>query len=435
MLHKKNVLASARWAVFVARRLSRVDRNGRAAATSRLASLGIALGVMTLIVVTGVMNGFQMGFKDAIMEISSGHVRAFCADKSDEPRLEALAAESENIRSCVPFFEAESLAAGKSGRQAAAFIRAASESIMRDDPGFARELRISSGSFDVSSAKSIVLGSALAYSLGVRVGDTVTLIAMSGSNDSALFSSDRKFTVTGIFHSGYADINSSFAFIGIKWAKEYLGESARKIYMLKLKRPSADAQAISSIESMLPNVSCESWREYNRSFFGVLRVEKNMLMMITLLVFVVAAVNIYNGMRRLVFEKKSEISILSALGGGHREIQMIFTLRGFLMGLSGAAAGVAAGLLVCANMKSVFLFAGGALYAARYLAAMVVSPERAALLSENPMFALYASIPARVFASEIFLTALFGIAAPLAASFAASGAVLKMNPAEVLRDE
>lgn len=105
------------------------------------------------------------------------------------------------------------------------------------------------------------------------------------------------------------------------------------------------------------------------------------------------------------------------------------------MGLSGAAAGVAAGLLVCANMKSVFLFAGGALYAARYLAAMVVSPERAALLSENPMFALYASIPARVFASEIFLTALFGIAAPLAASFAASGAVLKMNPAEVLRDE
>ena len=73
---RNNMIASLRWVLFVSWRFSRVDRKGRSAVTSFLASLGICLGVMTLITVISVMNGFQLSFIDAIMEISSYHVSA-----------------------------------------------------------------------------------------------------------------------------------------------------------------------------------------------------------------------------------------------------------------------------------------------------------------------------------------------------------------------
>ena len=75
MIRKINNIFRFRWIDFVSRRFSRVDRNGRSAVTSFFASLGICFGIMTLIVVMSVMNGFQMEFKDAIMEISSYHIQ------------------------------------------------------------------------------------------------------------------------------------------------------------------------------------------------------------------------------------------------------------------------------------------------------------------------------------------------------------------------
>ena len=73
---KKNLITQIRWISAVSRRFARVDRKGRSAVTSRLATLGICFGVMTLTVVMSIMNGFQMSFIDAILEVSSYHLRA-----------------------------------------------------------------------------------------------------------------------------------------------------------------------------------------------------------------------------------------------------------------------------------------------------------------------------------------------------------------------
>ena len=435
MIRKINNIFRFRWIAFVSRRFSRVDRKGRSAVTSFFASLGICFGIMTLIVVMSVMNGFQMEFKDAIMEISSYHIQVRGITDDTEKSFVSWCEGEKDIVSVNPFYEAQSFTVGPSGGQAAALIRALPHDIAERDAGFAREVLMVSGSFSIEDEDEIVLGSSLADSLGARAGSEVTLLALSGGSDVALLSRERRFRVSGIFHSGYADINASYAFINLESGKKNFGRSAEKAYGLKLRRESSDAHAIGKINKLFPQLSVVSWRQYNRSFFGVLRVEKNMLMILVLLIFVVVAINIYSGMRRLVYERRSEISILAALGGKSGEVKSIFIVRGFFTGCAGAAGGVLLGLALCVNIGSVFSFASGAMYWTQYFFTLLFSPENALFVRENPMFMLYASVPARIFPLEVFMIALFGIASPLAASYAASRDVLKMTVAEVLHDE
>lgn len=434
MIRKINNIFRFRWIAFVSRRFSRVDRDGRSAVTSFFASLGICFGIMTLIVVMSVMNGFQMEFKDAIMEVSSYHIQVRGVTDDMEERFASWCKSEKDIVSATPFYEAQSFMAS-SGGQAAALIRALPHDIVETDAGFARETLMVSGSFSIEDEDEIVLGSSLADSLGVRTGSEVTLLALSGGSDVALLSRARRFRVAGIFYSGYADINASYAFINLKSGKKNFGRSAEKVYGVKLRRESFDSHIIGKIKAFFPTLTAVSWREYNRSFFGALRVEKNMLMILVLLIFVVVAINIYSGMRRLVYERRREISILAALGGKGGEIKSIFILRGFFTGCAGAAGGVLLGLLICVNIGGVFLFASEALYRTQYFFTLLFSPENAAFIRENPMFMLYASVPARIFPFEVFMIALFGIASPLAASYAASRDILKMTVAEVLHDE
>ena len=424
---------SFEWIYFVSKRLSRVDRKGRSAVTSFLASLGVCFGVMALIVVMSVMNGFQMSFIDAIMEISSYHLRV--QKVSDSEAFSEWCSEEKSVKDVTVFYEAQGLMVGTGGRQVPAMVRAIDPDVMKHDEGFRKEASIVSGRFDLLDEDSIVLGYTLARSLGVHVGSKVNILALSGSTDVSLLSQKRIFTVRGIFYSGYADINSSYAFINLSSGKKNFGSGAREIYGVKLYNSNHDAQVLSRLQKVFPEASIVSWREYNRSFFGALRVEKNILMLLVLLIFVVVAVNIYNGMRRLVFERKEDIAVLSALGGTNREIQSVFILQGLLTGVSGAFPGLLLGLFLCVNMKTVFSVVSKAQYYAQYFFMSIFNPSAVSYLSENAMYAVYGDIPARMFPGEITAIFFFGVFASLFAAFLASTAVLKSNVAEVLKNE
>ena len=102
--------------------------------------------------------------------------------------------------------------------------------------------------------------------------------------------------------------------MSINKATDYFGKESKKSYGLKFAHYDREMKIINQIQKEFPDCKAESWRNYNRSFFSALKVEKNMLMFLVALIFIVVAVNIYNGMRRVVFERKNEIAILSALG-------------------------------------------------------------------------------------------------------------------------
>ncbi|MCI6814955.1 MAG: ABC transporter permease [Treponema porcinum] len=426
---------SYRWIFDVSRRFASVDRKSRSSATSFLAVLVICFGVMSLVTVVSVMNGFQMSFVNAIMELSSFHIRVSNLESQAEADFLDSCADSKEIRCVSPFYESQALLVGNKSKESAGIIRGVDARTCEFDEGFAREIKIVSGSFDLSSADSIVLGSYLAQSLGVTTGNTVNLLALSGGKDVELLSQNRQFKVTGIFECGYYDINQGYAFVSIEAAHMYFGEDAPVFYGIKIRRPQNDGFVSAAIKSRFPDAAVQSWREYNRTFFGALRVEKNILMLLVFLIFVVVAVNIYNGMRRLVFERSQEIAALSALGGTSFQIKAIFVVRGFLTGAAGTVIGVVLGIFISLNIRSVFLGVSHCLYWLELFFTSVFSPENAAFVTENQMYAIYASIPARIIPSEVLLISLFGVLSPLLASALASRSVLKLKIAEVLHNE
>ena len=426
---------SYRWILDVSRRFASVDRKSRSSATSFLAVLVICFGVMSLVTVVSVMNGFQMSFVNAIMELSSFHIRVSNLESQAEADFLDSCADSKEIRCVSPFYESQALLVGNKSKESAGIIRGVDARTCEFDEGFAREIKIVSGSFDLSSADSIVLGSYLAQSLGVTTGNTVNLLALSGGKDVELLSQNRQFKVTGIFECGYYDINQGYAFVSLEAAHMYFGEDAPVFYGIKIRRPQNDGFVSAAIKSRFPDAAVQSWREYNRTFFGALRVEKNILMLLVFLIFVVVAVNIYNGMRRLVFERSQEIAALSALGGTSFQIKTIFVVRGFLTGAAGTVIGVVLGIFISLNIRSVFLGVSHCLYWLELFFTSVFSPENVAFITENQMYAIYASIPARIIPSEVLLISLFGVLSPLLASALASRSVLKLKIAEVLHNE
>lgn len=426
---------SYRWIFDVSRRFASVDRKSRSSATSFLAVLVICFGVMSLVTVVSVMNGFQMSFVNAIMELSSFHIRISNLESQAEADFLDSCADSKEIRCVSPFYESQALLVGNKSKESAGIIRGVDARTCEFDEGFAREIKIVSGSFDLSSADSIVLGSYLAQSLGVTTGNTVNLLALSGGKDVELLSQNRQFKVTGIFECGYYDINQGYAFVSLEAARMYFGEDAPVFYGIKIRRPQNDGFVSAAIKNRFPDAAVQSWREYNRTFFGALRVEKNILMLLVFLIFVVVAVNIYNGMRRLVFERSQEIAALSALGGTFFQIKAIFVVRGFLTGAAGTVIGIVLGIFISLNIRSVFLAVSHCLYWLELFFTSVFSPENAAFVTENQMYAIYASIPARIIPSEVLLISLFGVLSPLLASALASRSVLKLKIAEVLHNE
>ncbi len=435
MNENKSLFSNLRWIFEVSERFARVDRKGRSAVTSILATLGICFGVMTLVVVMSVMNGFQMSFIDSIVEISSYHIRVSDIEESSQEAFNAFCRDNKKIKCAVEFYDAQTLMTGARGREQSAVIRAIDPDAAIKDEGFMDEAFIVDGRFDLSQEDSIILGSVLARKLDVFPGDTVNLFVLSGGSDVNLFSEDRIFKVTGIFKSGYGEINSGYAFINIRDGEKYFGESAKKITGLKIKNYSNEVGTVAAINNAFPSVKVSSWREYNKAFFGALRIEKNMLLLLVAMIFVVVGINIYNGMRRLVFERKSEIAILSALGGKNSEIMSIFIMRGFVTGVIGAFSGLVLGLLISVNTEFVFNAASKILYYFQYAFTALVSPENVNFVQENSSYNVYANIPARVFFPEIFFITIFGILSPLSASWAASRNVLKMTVAEVLHYE
>ena len=422
----------------MAKRFSLVDLKGAEAFTSKLSTLGICFGVMTLIIVISVMNGFQREFIDAIMEVSSYNVRAENLSAKEREAFEKFASDENEIECAVAFMESESLLVSADGRQSAALVRAIETDVMEKDFGFAREAKIVRGAFDLRTMEfsengealaPCVLGITLARSLDVRVGDEVNFYA-TDSGDSLLeaFSRPQKFFVAGIFHTGYSDINSSYAFVALSSQIENL------IYGIKTKNSAGEVALAKKIQLEFPDAKISLWKEYNRSFFSVLRIEKNMLMLLVVLIFVVVAINIFNSMRRIVFERRSEISTLSALGAKISSVKNIFIMRGFLIGLRGAIAGLVLGLFFCVNIKSVFTIMSSALFYAQYFFVLIFSPENAAALSENPMFAVYANIPARMYAHEIIFITLFGIFSAAFSAWAASREILNTSISEVLHE-
>ena len=138
---------------------------------------------------------------------------------------------------------------------------------------------------------------------------------------------------------------------------------------MKLSDRYADRAFCERIQSKLglgPD-KIESWRDYNRAFFGALRTEKTVMMLLIGLIFLVVGVNIFHSMRRAVAERTEDIAVLKAMGAGPDELGRVFVIDGLAIGAGGALVGLVVGLLIAVNVNEVFSLVEAVVNGASYL--------------------------------------------------------------------
>jgi lipoprotein-releasing system permease protein len=416
--------------------------------------LGIVVGVLALTVIIAVMNGFQLGFIESILEISSYHLRIDSFPAGPEglalrKKVETLPA----VVSAVPFHEIQGITRDRRSGQTAAVVRGLPPDALERDLGMAEKLVFEEGSFDLRDEDSVLLGAELARRLGLELGDEFTLISVSGDIFSVVAAGNTgeggensRFIVTGIFRTGFYEYDLSWGFINLEKAGLLAGGTERPALGIKLKSRWQVEAALEQVRALLAaegfgTLDVHSWREYNRAFFGALRTEKLFMFILVGLIFIIVGLNIFQAQRRSVLERREEIGLLRAVGASDLAVRFVFVWDGAIIGFAGAGIGMALGLLISLNISVFFTILEGTvnavIHALNFITAALFGAEAA-----DEGFSVFSTavfyikeIPSRIIPHEALLIFMFGFCSALLAAWFASGRVSRIKPAEVLRYE
>ncbi len=429
-----------KWIFFDALRYFKTGKRNRSLSTAFFSTAGISVGVLAMITIISIMNGFQIGFIDDILEINSYHLRINSTAAEADPLLADRIRRTENVKSVIPFLDLQTLIKGKYSGFNACKIRCVPENAGDLDPDLVEYLNITRGDFSFSEKNSIVLGSELAALLGVERGDTVSLVSMTGKSFQSLTPVDTPFMVSGIFKSGYYEYDSSMGFISLDSAASLASGKEKIVYGIKLKNRYRDNETIRKLYSVkdVPG-KIVSWREYNRSFFGALRMEKISMMLIVGLIFLVVGVNIKHSLDRSVYKRRQDIALLRSLGASPGAVKTIFVTEGVMIGFAGGLIGVISGLLVSVNINGIFQITAGAVSELSLFISRILSPFVKILPGGfnviSPSYFYINQVPVKIIFHEVLFVFLFGLAASIYAAYTASGKISDFNPSEILHYE
>ncbi|WP_323141461.1 lipoprotein-releasing ABC transporter permease subunit [Massilia phyllosphaerae] len=336
----------------------RSNRNSFISFISLISVSGIALGVAALIVVLSVMNGFQKQVTDRMLSVLA-HIEVFDASGSmpDWRKAEQEAFRNPAVRGAAPFVETQGLLV-KDDAMKPSSIRG----ILPDEEPKVSDVakQVRQGSLqDLRPGQfNIVLGYALARSLGVGVGDKVNMMLAQGQMTPAgIVPRSRLFTVAGIFEAGHYEFDSSMAFIHIQDAERMERLDAPNGLRLRLADMHQAPQVAAQLKGQMSgNLVMRDWSKLNANWFAAVQTEKRMMFIILTLIIAVAAFNLVSTLVMTVTDKQPDIAILRTLGASPQSIMKIFMIQGALVGIMGTLAGVGLGVLVALNIDVIVPF-------------------------------------------------------------------------------
>ena len=388
---------------------------------SLISMLGIGLGVMALIVVLSVMNGFQKEIRARILGITP-HLQVIGSEgiANWQSTLDSVAAHP-GVRAAAPYVTGQGMLS-QGERVQGVMVRgilpdAEQELIALDDKMKHGTLNtLQSGEFN------IVLGVDLARSLGARVGDPLLLITPQGQfTPAGMLPRLKQFKVSGIFEIGMSPYDNALALIHLGDAQKLYrtGNSVSGISGSVLQLDEAP-QIARALEGQLPSDRwVTDWTRQNASYFAVVAMEKRMMFIILSLIVLVAAFNIVSTLVMAVTDKQADIAILRTLGASPASIMRIFMLQGMLIGLVGMVAGVLGGVLIAANIDTLVPFIED-LFGVQFLA---------------KEFYYISELPSDLQVGDVAVVAGMSFLISLAATLYPSWRAAKVQPAEALRYE
>ncbi len=318
--------------------------------------VGLMLGVATLIVVLSVMNGFSREVRIRILSVTShATLMGLAGPLADWPAVQKLALHRPDVLAAVPYIEAQAMLAN-GDKLAGSSVRGVIPDEERKATGLAQHL-ISGRLEDLQPGKyRIILGSALAKELHVRVGGSIVAIAPEGTaTPSGVFPRMRRFEVSGIFQSGMYEFDRGLALINMEDAARLykLGNNVTGI-RLALRDPLKAPTVVRDIAIALGGgFTVYDWTLDHANFFRSIDIQKSIMFVILLMIVGVAAFNIVATLVMIVKEKQTDIAILRTLGAGPANILVTFAIQGVLIGLTGTVLGALLGIVLADNLQSI----------------------------------------------------------------------------------
>lgn len=408
------------WRYTRAGRASR--KNGFISFISGVSMLGIALGVAALIIVLSVMNGFQKEVRDRMLGVVS-HIEIYAADGNALPDVAGLMAQvrqQPEVVGAAPFIATQALLA-RGEDMKGVMLRGI-------DPALEPEVSdVQSGQQSAALAQlqpggfGLVLGADLAMNLGVRAGNTVTLVSPSGQMTPAgVVPRMKQMQVLGQFFSGHYEYDSALALMHWQDAARIFRLEGPTGVRVKLRDLHQAREVAAALQARLGNnYLVRDWTQQNRTWFAAVQVEKRMMFIILTLIVAVAAFNLVSTLVMTVTDKRADIAILRTLGASPRSIMGVFVVQGATVGVIGTLSGFALGLLVAFNID-VIVPALEQLFNAQFL------PRDVYLISR---------MPSEPQASDIAPIVLISLVLAFVATLYPSWRASRVNPAEALRYE
>jgi len=408
------------WRYTRAGRASR--RNGFISFISGVSMLGIALGVAALIIVLSVMNGFQKEVRDRMLGVIS-HIEVFAPGGAALPDLAQTLAEvrqNPQVVGAAPFIAAQALLA-RGEDMKGVLVRGIDPALEGNVTDLAAQLKDSVFPKLISGEFGVVLGGELARAMGVRTGDTVTLIAPSGQvTPAGVVPRLKQMTVVGTFDSGHFEFDSALVLMHQDDAGRIFRLEGPTGIRVKLQNLHLARQvATQLVGSLSGDLLVRDWTRQNRTWFAAVQLEKRMMFIILTLIVAVAAFNLVSTLVMTVTDKRADIAILRTLGASPASIMGVFMVQGAMVGVIGTLSGLALGLGVAFNID-VIVPALERLLNASFL------PRDIYLISRMPSEPQYA---------DIMPIAVISLVLAFLATLYPSWRASRVNPAEALRYE
>ena len=396
------------------------NKGGVFSFTSFLAISGLAIGVSSLIVVMSVMNGFEKELQDRILGVVP-HAVIYSDDPiSEYQNTIKILKENDNILEAAPYISLQGLISSSDSSKGVSItgIDIDIEPKMSIIPNY-----MVYGSLEnLNEKNSIIIGSWLSSSLGVFIGDSVT-VTTSDIRSTIIGSYPRSVTlkVVGIFELR-AEIDQSLVLISHSLAQKLKGIN-NETTSIRVKTSdlfSADEiayKASQSIDSISKPYYMSSWKQSHGTLFEAIQFEKLLISLMLFLIVGVASILVLSTIIMTVKSKEREIGILKTIGASDTHLILIFFYQGLMVSLIGIFIGIVFGLLITLNINN-----------------FIVWLEQ--LLQRNLLEAYFINyFPYFIDVKQIlficFLSFLFSIFSSLIPALS----VTKLNPIEILRHE
>ncbi|HTX04847.1 MAG TPA: lipoprotein-releasing ABC transporter permease subunit [Steroidobacteraceae bacterium] len=339
------------------RYLRSTHRRGFVSFVSLMSVCGLALGVATLIVVLSVMNGFGRELRARILSVTSdATIMGLQGTVPDWQALQRRIEREPGVRIAVPYVEEQAMLTHGQVITGAS-VRGILPQEERRATGLAQRLTVGSLDDLQSGRYRVILGSALARALRVRVGGSVVLIAPQGvATPTGVMPRMRRFEVAGLFHSGMYEYDRGLALVNLTDAARLFALAPGEVTGLRLSLddPWQAPKVVRRIAYDLggPGYYVSDWTDNHANFFRSIESTKSMMFVMLSMIVAVAAFNIVATLVMIVKEKQTDIAILRTFGAGPRNVLAIFAIQGIIIGLAGTLLGAALGALISHNLQS-----------------------------------------------------------------------------------